>query len=39
LKEKVHPLKAQLNKVSEKILNKKHFLQLVKKHTEIGAIE
>jgi hypothetical protein len=38
LKAKMHQLQAELNKARENIINTKHFLQLVKKHTEISTI-
>ncbi len=37
LKAKMHQLQAELNKSRENIINTKHFLQLVKKHTEIST--
>jgi len=38
LKEKVLTISLQLNKVRENIMNTNHFLQLVKRHTEISTI-
>lgn len=38
LKAKMHQLQTVLNTAREKVINTKHFLQLVKKHTEISTI-
>mgnify|MGYP001241806845 FL=1 len=38
LKEKVLKISLQLNKARENIMNTNHFLQLVKRHTEISTI-
>lgn len=38
LKTKMLQLQTELNKARENIINTKHFLQLVKKHTEISTI-
>ncbi|MGM8211165.1 recombinase family protein [Virgibacillus sp. W0430] len=38
LKEKVLTISLQLNKARENIMNTNHFLQLVKRHTEISTI-
>lgn len=38
LKAKMHQLQTKLNTARENIINTKHFLQLVKKHTEISTI-
>ncbi len=38
LKTKMHQLQTELNKARENIINTKHFLQLVKRHTEISTI-